>query len=181
MAISDLYTALGVALDKANSADAFEYCRLLLGELKALNRVVNPQEINLVGVADEAIRRVVDPPYTTLAASLDAAYYQHWARGESHDWHGYDVQPTPDESKAQFDRLSGLIWHEYAIALDEADLLRDPEDRIPDSRKIGDEDGRTLRQIAEDWKQREGLSLPEPAKPAPVTREQLPPRGGRVR
>lgn len=173
MTLTERLAEVSTAIAAANYPDAFEHCGLLWGELKVLNRAVNPQEINFVGIPDEAIRRVVDPPYTALAASLDAAHYQGWKLGIDVNWHGYTRQRTLAENKAQFGKLSGLIWHEYAIALDEADLLRDPADRIPDHRKIGAEDGRTLRQMAEEWMTREAIALPASARPPRVTRAEL--------
>jgi len=161
------------AFVRGDVGDARDYAHRLAGKLKAAHRTVTPAESNYVGIPDEAIRRVVDPPFVALAASLDVAYYQHWKRGLSHPWHGYDVQPTPEESKAQFDKLNGLIWHEYAVALDDADQLQDVEDRIPDRRKVGDADGRTKRQVAEDWMAKEGLRLPVSALPAKVKRGDL--------
>lgn len=162
------------AIDNKNYREAFEQCRLLLAELKVANREINPQNINYVGIADEAIRRVVDPPYTNLARTLDVAYYQFWRQGQSAPWHGYDVIPgDPVATKAQFDKLGGLIWHEYAIALDEADQLLDPEDRIPAHRKLATEDGVTKRQAAEQWMTRESITLPVAARPPRVTRTEL--------
>lgn len=179
MTLTERLAEVSTAIAAANYPDAFDHCRLLLGDLKVLNRAVNPQEINFVGIPDEAIRRVVDPPYTALAASLDAAYYQNWKLGRDVDWHGFNRLARADASKAQFDKLSGLIWHEYAIALDEADLLRAPADRIPIERQIATEDGLTKRQVAEAWMLREGISLPASARPPRVTVDQLP--GARVR
>lgn len=161
--------------------DARDYATRLVGKLKVAHRTVDPAEANYVGIPDEAVRRVVDPPFRALAQSLDVAYYQHWKLGRDYDWHGYDVQPTLEENKAQFDRLSGLIWHEYAVALDDADQLQDPEDRIPDRRKVGAEDGRTKRQVAEDWMTKEGLRLPASARPPKVTRDDLLPARDLVR
>jgi len=173
MTLQERLTVIDDSIKKGNYQDAFDHARLLTGELKALNRVVNPQEVNFVGIADEAIRRVVDPPFVTLAQSLDVAYYQHWKRGLAYDWHGYDVLPTAEENKAQFDRLSGLIWHEYAIALDDADQLRAPEERIPDKRKVGSADGKTTRQVAEEWIAAQGIQLPVSARPERATLPQL--------
>ena len=166
-------TLIRAAFVRGDVGDARDYATRLAGKLKAAHRTVDPAEANYVGISDEAIRRVVDPPFTALAASLDAAYYQGWKQGVDVDWHGYNRLGTVEESKAQFDRLSGLIWHEYAIALDVADQLRDPADRIPGHRQRAREDGTTKRQEAEAWKVEKGLSLPVTAQPPTPTRRQL--------
>lgn len=65
----------------------------------------------------ESLRKDIDPPFLALIETLNVAYYQFWKNGRSSPWHGFDVQATPELSKALFDRLHGAIWgaHELAI------------------------------------------------------------------
>lgn len=67
----------------------------------------------------DALRKDIDPPFLALVAELETAYYRHWKRGEAHAFQGFDVQATPDESKALFDKLHGAIWRAHAVAIAE--------------------------------------------------------------
>jgi len=84
---------------------------------------------------DGAIRAMVDPTFTDLHDALTEAYYQHWRHGRSSPWQGYDVQATPAESKALFDRLHGVIFHLREVALADADQAQPVRDRIPAHRR----------------------------------------------
>lgn len=153
------------AIAKDDAAGAFEMASRLAGALKAERKRRDPAEVNFDGVPDEALRRVVDPPFVSLAQSLDVAYYEHWKRGLDYDWHGYTRQATAAENKAQFDLLTGLIWHEHAVALDDADQQAPPEQKIPAHRKIVDaESGLTKREVSEAWMQARRLRLPASAR-----------------
>lgn len=152
------------ALAKDDVSGAFEMASRLAGALKAERKRRDPAEVNFDGVPDEALRRRVDPPFVALARSLDVAYYEHWKRGLDYDWHGYTRQATAAENKAQFDLLTGLIWHEHAVALDDADQQAPADQKIPDHRKrVGESDGPTKREAAEAWMAARGVRLPASA------------------
>lgn len=68
-----------------------------------------PPERNYDGVEFEALRRVVDAKYAQAHDELSDAYYNYWRYGKSKPWRGYDVQRTPEESKALFDKLHGML------------------------------------------------------------------------
>jgi hypothetical protein len=84
---------------------------------------------NFGDVAFESLRRAVDAKFNDLHDSLEEAYYGRraengrfvrgtgWRDGVSSPWHGVDVQATPGESKALFDRLHGALWWRYDGAL----------------------------------------------------------------
>lgn len=161
MTLTERLAAVDSALNKLDYSEAFEHATLLAGELKALRRVVNPQEINYLGVADAAIRSRVEPVFTAEKRLLDESYYQNWKFGRSAPYRGYDVQETPEASKALFDKLSDLVDQAMVIALDEADRVAPPEEKIPAHRKV-DGEGRSLRSLAETRiaeRANEGLTL----------------------
>lgn len=152
------------ALAADDAAGAFDLVSRLAAALKAERKRRDPAEVNFDGVPDEALRRQVDPPFVALARSLDVAYYEHWKRGLDYDWHGYTRLATDAENKAQFDLLTGLLWHEHAVALDDADRQAPAEQQIPDHRKrVGGSDGPTKREAAEAWMAARGLRLPASA------------------
>jgi len=74
---------------------------------------------NFDGIQFEKYRRVVDERFNKLHDELEECYYKFWKNGESRSLQGYDVGRTKEESKETFDKLHGLIWHEYIIALKE--------------------------------------------------------------
>jgi hypothetical protein len=57
----------------------------------------------------------LDARFRSLVEELEVAYYQNWKLGNSHLFLGFDVQPTPRQSKALFDRLHGFIWDIYSL------------------------------------------------------------------
>ena len=83
---------------------------------------------NFDNVQFASLRANVDPPFNALHDELEEAYYQFWKLGQSHPWLGFDVQATPAESKALFDRLHGALWWAYDIKLNDAnDALAQPD------------------------------------------------------
>jgi hypothetical protein len=68
-----------------------------------------PAVRNYNGIQYQNLRVDVDPRFNELHDELSDAYYNYWKWGESKDFQGYDVQPTIEESKEQFDALHGLI------------------------------------------------------------------------
>ena len=74
-------------------------------------------ERNMDRIQYESIRKKVDAKYNLWHDELSKAYYDYWKHGKSYPWKGYDVKDTPEESKAQFDKLHGLIFllHEKAL------------------------------------------------------------------
>lgn len=153
------------AIAKDDTAGAYEMASRLVAALKAERKRRDQAEVNFDGVPDEALRRQVDPPFVALAQSLDVAYYEYWKRGRDYDWHGYTRQATDAENKAQFDLLTGLIWHEHAVALDDADQRAPAAQKIPAHRKVVDtESGLTKRAASEAWMQARRLRLPASAR-----------------
>jgi len=89
---------------------------------------------NFGDVAFESLRRAIDTKFNDLHDSLEEAYYGRrgddgrfvrgtgWRDGASSPWHGVDVQATPAESKALFERLHGALWwrHDGALAAENA-------------------------------------------------------------
>ena len=92
---------------------------------------------NYDGIQHEALRKIVDPKFNVLHDSLTAAYYDYWKKGLSHPWNGHDVQSTPEESKALFDKLHGLIFHLRHLEFHSENLKQPVKDRI-DSKEYDD-------------------------------------------
>jgi hypothetical protein len=74
---------------------------------------------NLERVQFAELRAQIDPLFNALHDSLEDAYYGAWKHGRSQPWHGFDMQPTPAESKAQFDLLHGALWWAYDAYFDQ--------------------------------------------------------------
>lgn len=101
-------------------------------------------ERNYDGIFAEKLRRAIDTQFNQAADELSDAYYNFWRAGNSHPWRGYDVQPTPAESKALFDKLHGLIWHLYTIAFHQANLNQPVDEQIDEARyNFVEEGGKT--------------------------------------
>jgi len=90
-----------------------------------------PPERNWDGIDHEHVRRAVDPRFNELHDALSDAYYNYWSKGLSKPFHGYDVQATPEQSKALFDQLHGLIFHLRDIAFHRHNMSLPPQYRIP--------------------------------------------------
>lgn len=87
---------------------------------------------NLAGVQFEKVRVRIDQQFLDLAEGLDEAYYGQkgpdkkylagtgWRDGASSNWMGYNKLSTPEDSKEQFDRLTGYIWNIYMLVFHEA-------------------------------------------------------------
>ena len=91
-----------------------------------------PSTRNYKGIAFEKLRQQIDGKYNQAHDELSAAYYDYWKAGRSCPWQGYDVQPTPEESKALFDKLHGLIFAHYSMGFHIENLKQPIEDRIPE-------------------------------------------------
>ena len=76
-------------------------------------------ERNYDGIQFEKYRKIVDFKFNQLHDELEDCYYKYWKKGLSKPFQSYDVQATPKESKILFDKLHGLIWHKYTLALNE--------------------------------------------------------------
>lgn len=74
-------------------------------------------ERNLDGTQFESLRKAIDGKFNALHDSLEDAYYNHWKKGLSKAWHGFDVQADSADSKALFDSLHGALWNEHEAAL----------------------------------------------------------------
>jgi hypothetical protein len=85
------------------------------------------------------LRIQIEPAFNALHDDLTEAYYQHWKKGESAPWFGYDVQATPEESKALFDSLHGLIFNhlEAQMARAEGEDASEAVAAIHERRKKG--------------------------------------------
>jgi hypothetical protein len=77
-----------------------------------------PETRNLDNIQFANLRQTVDAKFNTAHDELSIAYYDFWKHGQSKPWKGYDVQATPEESKALFDKLHGLIFHLHELALE---------------------------------------------------------------
>jgi len=83
---------------------------------------------NLESVEFAALRRAVETPFHRAHDELTAAYYDGWRHGRSAPWRGYDVQATPEQSRALFDELHGLIDCLRMLALDARNTATDDRD-----------------------------------------------------
>lgn len=86
----------------------------------------NFEHVQFAGPRTEIIAgKPFDQHFNELHDALEIAYYgvpipesnpvsrdpnTGWRNGFSADWHGHDKQATPEESKALFDKLHGLIF-----------------------------------------------------------------------
>lgn len=89
---------------------------------------------NFDGVQFENLRRTLDHRLNQLHDELSAAYYDHWRQGKSQPFQSFDVQATPEESKALFDKLHALIFAHYDILFHEANLAQPVQDRIDEEK-----------------------------------------------
>jgi len=142
--------AIEAARAAGEVARAADLTRALAADLKVEARDKAPAARNRERIADAALRAAVDPTFEQLHDALETAYYQYWRRGISHPWQGYDVQPTLEESKRQFDALHGALFHEHEVALAIADEARPVERRRPAHRRT-DADGRSRREASQEW------------------------------
>lgn len=107
-------------------------------------------EQNTKGIMFEELRKKVDTPFVDLHDELSKCYYDFWKKGKSHPFVNgdniYDVQATPEESKALFDKLHGLIGHLHAVAMnaeyektgdvDEKFERMNPKEKVAESNKF---------------------------------------------
>jgi len=57
----------------------------------------------------------LDDYFLDIIDVLEKCYYKRWRRGLPAKFAVWNVLPTPEENKAQFDMLHGLIWNAYTI------------------------------------------------------------------
>ena len=82
---------------------------------------------NYSNVQYEAVRSIVDNKFTTEHDSLSDIYYNHWKGGDysaAYRGHKPDVGASKHEAKTLFDKLHGLIFHKYELALYEENELQ---------------------------------------------------------
>lgn len=84
------------------------------------------KKANFFEIQFEDLRRKVDPKYIAFVEKLEDCYYNHWKKGlpSSFEMAGvtYNVRPTVEQSKEQFDLLHGAIWKQYDIEFEEENL-----------------------------------------------------------
>jgi hypothetical protein len=81
-----------------------------------------PTTRNYTGIQLENIRKTLDATFNQEHDELSTAYYDYWAKGLSWPWKGFDVQATPKASKVLFEKLHGLIFSRYLVALHNANM-----------------------------------------------------------
>ena len=102
-------------------------------------------ERNWEGIQFEALRRKVDPKFNELHDVLSKAFYE----GKEFVWksHNWGIL-----SKAQFDKLHGLVFLLRTVKFHQANMLQPVKDKIPESEYNlirDDEDKVTGRHSAE--------------------------------
>ena len=113
-------------------------------------------ERNFDNIQFEELRRQIDDKFNQTADELSIAYYCYWKYDQSKPFQGYDVLPTLEENKAQFDKLHGLIWHHYTIAFHNGNQIQISEKRIPEEEYNFkyDEEGNFIGRRTDDASQR---------------------------
>jgi hypothetical protein len=84
---------------------------------------------NYTDIEHQKVRQHIDPHITKLHDELEIAYYKHWKFGISHDFYGYNVLPTIEECKDQFDRLHGLLFCLHKELLREQNVALDASEQ----------------------------------------------------
>lgn len=102
---------------------------------------------NWKGIPFEQLRRKVDVKFNAAHDALTDAYYNYWRHGLSKPWRGFDVQATPEDSKALFEKLHGLIFHLREVALYEENMRQPTPDKRLKVRHDFIEEGRTKPMI----------------------------------
>jgi hypothetical protein len=128
-----------------------------------------PATREMAGIQFASIRKTLDAAFNQGHDELSAAYYDYWSKGLSKPWKGFDVQATPEASKALFDKLHGLIFHHYTVAFHNANMKLPKPKQIPEDeyRYVRDEKGNiisdrvTEAQAAINLLSAEGISIVE--------------------
>lgn len=81
----------------------------------------------------------LDERFLELISGLEDTYYGFWKRGLPREWRLYNVLPTPEANKEQFDRLHAMIWHAHRIVFHNINL------DLPESQRISQSEYETLR------------------------------------
>lgn len=74
--------------------------------------------VNRDGVQYAALRfgtERLDDYFLDIIDTLEKCYYKRWRLGLPAKFAVWNVLPTPEENKAQFDFLHGLIWDAYTV------------------------------------------------------------------
>lgn len=71
---------------------------------------------DVAGAIDGEVKAEMEHIYQDLRVSLSVAY-DFWRRGLSSPWNGFDVQATPEESRAQYQLLIGTLKALYSLAV----------------------------------------------------------------
>lgn len=101
-----------------------------------------PEKRNMDNVQFADLRKAVDDRFNRAHDELSIAYYDHWKKGLSSPWHGYDVQATPEESKALFDQLHGLIFHLHEVALEDEHIKQGRRDAKFEAHSLKEKNGK---------------------------------------
>ena len=75
------------------------------------------------------IRKKIDPHINEINDELEVAYYNHWKLGLPYNFYGYNVLSSVEESKAQFDRIHGLLFSLHE------ELLREINKALPNKER----------------------------------------------
>jgi len=88
----------------------------------------------------------LDDKFRSVVDELEVAYYQFWKQGLAKPFEMFDMLPTPEQSKDQFDMIHGLIWNFYTIAFHLLNMDQPPPKRISEERYryLRDGDGTLL-------------------------------------
>ena len=104
-------------------------------------------ERNYDDIQFESYRRIVEPKYNTLHDELEECYYDYWKKGLSKAFQGYDKLATPKDSRIQFEKLHGLIFHELALAMKthhDSAITKEAKFDSYYTEKEKDKDGKTI-------------------------------------
>lgn len=105
---------------------------------------------NRTGIQYAALRAKLDDIFEDEHDALELAYYQFWRHGQSRPWHGFDVRASVAQSKAQFDRLHGGLFHLYTIALHKLNSVDVDGGHILDAQAL---------QASRDWIAAQGVNV----------------------
>ena len=112
-----------------------------------------PTTRNMSGIQHEFLRKKVDNKFNIVHDDLSDCYYNFWKEGKSKEFkvglNTFNKMNTPEESKQLFDKLHGLIFHEYKVKFHEENLKQDAKDKISED-KYNAQDSSTYKTPVED-------------------------------
>lgn len=114
---------------------------------------------NFEGIQFELIRKELDPKYLALVEELEKCYYGDkdengrfsrvncWKDNTSRPFtlggELFDVQATPEESEALFNKLHGAIWKQYEIEFHQLNQTKPlvPDILAPEEKEMAEKKG----------------------------------------